>query len=200
MSTTFTAWTRRRWVTAAVLAPGLAALFAAAAPTRPPTTAAGWWAGLLLAAGVGSLVLASYVPVLGRRPDLGCTPCAAVSGVSLVGAVLAFASYGPQAGAPLLATVATGFGLMQRVTRQRSCAPPTPAPPMGAPDRLVEAPVGGRSPAVRDVDDQPARADARVGQGEHPERKPGTHAEAERGVALEAAGPGDLPEGPVPGH
>ena len=35
----------------------------------------------------------------------------------------------------------------------------------------------------------------RAGQGEHPERQPGADAEGQRRLALERAGPGDLPEG-----
>ena len=149
MLATLTAWPRRRWLVAGALAPLLAAAFAAAAPTRPSVAAGwGWWAGLVVAAGVGSLVLASYVPVLGRRPDLGCTPCAAMSGVTLFGALLAFASYGPQGSAPVLASVATGFGLLQRVTQQASCAtspPPAAGTPAatGVPADEAQAPTSG---------------------------------------------------------
>jgi hypothetical protein len=147
MLETFTTWTRRRWLVAAALAPLLAALFATAAPTRASWVAVGWWAGLLVAASVGSLVLASYVPLVGRRPDLGCTPCAAMSGVTLFGAVLAFATYGAQASAPLLAIVATGFGLVQRVTRQATCAtaprPPDTSAGTEAPADVSPAPTSG---------------------------------------------------------
>ena len=125
MLATFTTWNRRRWGTVAGALPVLAVAFAASASAvspLPSPSAVAWWAGLVAAAAVGSLVLASYVPLSGRRPDLGCTPCAAVSGVTLFGALLAFGSYGAQASGPLLAVVATGFGLVQRVTQQASCA------------------------------------------------------------------------------
>jgi hypothetical protein len=157
----FATWTRRRWVVAATLLPVLAVAFTLSAPALPPWTALGWWAGLVLAAGVGSLVLASYVPLVGRGLDLGCTPCAAVSGVTLLGAVLAFGTYGASASAPMLAVVATGFGLMQRVTQAASCATPVrpgavarsaeaepsvPSVPSAQTDARGETPMGPRRP------------------------------------------------------
>jgi len=116
----FTTWPRRRWTVAAVTAPLLGVVFALVAGP-PPATDVLWWLGLLAAAGVGSLVLASYVPATGWRPDLGCTPCAAMSGVTLFAAVYAFGTFGAEVSAPLVGLVATGFGLVQRLTQPETC-------------------------------------------------------------------------------
>src|SRR5258705_13377234 len=53
-------------------------------------------------------------------------------------------------------------------------------------------------PVVGDVDHEPA-VRTRAGQGEGAERKPGPDADAEGGLALEAAGVGDLAERAVAG-
>ncbi len=124
MTATFATWTTRRWSVAALLVPVLAVALAASSSTLPAATQVAWWAGLFVAAGLGALVLASYAPLVGRRPDLGCTPCAAVSGVTLFGALLAFDTYGAAASAPVLAVLATGFGLVQRINQAASCATP----------------------------------------------------------------------------
>ena len=117
----FTTWPRRRWAVASALAPVLAVLFALAAPDVPAASAVGWWLGLAVAASLAALVLASYVPAAGWRPDLGCTPCAAMSGVTTFAAAFAFATFGTEISAPLLATVASGFGLVQRLTQPETC-------------------------------------------------------------------------------
>ena len=117
----FSTWPRRRWLVAAGTAPALAVLFAVVAAARPGWSAVPWWAGLVVASGIGALVLASYVPASGWRPDLGCTPCAAMSGVTLFAATYAFGTFGATLSAPLLASVATGFGLVQRITQAERC-------------------------------------------------------------------------------
>ena len=119
--TSVATWPRRRWAVAVVLLPALAVLFAGATPTLPAASAVPWWLGLVAAASVGAVVLASYLPAAGWRPDLGCTPCAAMSGLTIFAATFAFATFGAEISAPLLATVATGFGLVQRLTRPEVC-------------------------------------------------------------------------------
>jgi hypothetical protein len=128
--TTFRSWPRRRWVTASVGLPvALLAFLAVAAPASAPgpwralAPAAPLWTALVaLAALAGSLTLASYVPVQGWRPELGCSPCAAVSGLTLLGALVVLDICGPDLSGPLLALVLTTSGLVQRMRQEPACA------------------------------------------------------------------------------
>lgn len=124
--TALRSWPRRRWVAALVAAPFLllAYLRAAALPsgaTAPATTPL-WVALVGLAVVAGSLALASYLPARGWRPDPGCSPCAAVSGLTLVGALVVLNGYGPDVSGPLLAALLTTFGLVQRLRQEPTCA------------------------------------------------------------------------------
>lgn len=98
------------------------AALAGAAGLPAADAGAGWSLLLLLAAALGSLTLASYVPRQGLRPDIGCSPCAAVSGLTLVGAVIVLDGYGGHLSGPLLALALTAFGLVQRLRQQPTCA------------------------------------------------------------------------------
>lgn len=119
------AWGRRRLVVGALLAPGLLALLVAAgggwAHGIPPL-----WVGLLAAvAVVGGLTLASYVPARGEswRDTLGCSPCAVVSGGTVLAAVFLVGQAPHQVGMALPALAVVLFGLAQRTSSTRdACA------------------------------------------------------------------------------
>jgi hypothetical protein len=76
------------------------------------------------AAVLGAGVLASYVPVVGRGLELGCTPCAMMSALTLVGATIALRNYGPDVAGPLVAGAVLLFGLTQRMSQPATCATP----------------------------------------------------------------------------
>jgi hypothetical protein len=118
------AWPPRRWFALVVLVPARGALMLAV--TRPAQLAAGpgWW--VLLAATVlaGAGTLASYVPASGVRPDTGCTPCAAVSALTVVAAVALLSDAGPDLTAVALAAAVSIFGLSQRLSQPRACLSP----------------------------------------------------------------------------
>jgi hypothetical protein len=122
MTAAFRAWPRRRWATALLALPLTVAAFTGAAGVTAQAAGAGWSVLLLLAAAAGSLTLASYVPRRGLRPDVGCSPCAAVSGLTLVGALIVLDGYGAHVSGPLLALAVTTFGLAQRLGQQPTCA------------------------------------------------------------------------------
>ncbi len=122
MTAVFRTWPRRRWVAALLALPFTVAAFIGAAGVPVGTAGQGWLAMVLLAATLGALTLASYVPQRGVRPDVGCSPCAAVSGLTLVGAAILLDGNGGDVSGPLLAVAATAFGLVQRVRQQPTCA------------------------------------------------------------------------------
>ncbi len=117
-------WPVRRWVTAAVVAPVLAAVLAIAGGGGP------WWGwpALVGISALAGLVVATYVPPpgAGRLIDVGCSPCATIAGgavaVSLILRINAAASAGAAAFALFLLTVA----LVQRLADSTSCATPRP--------------------------------------------------------------------------
>ena len=116
------AWPTRRWVAAAVLFPAVAAWFVVVAGSAGATMPAGWYALALVAAALGAGVLASYIPVTGVRPDLGCTPCATVAALTVVAASMVLGSYGADVTGPLIASAILLFGLVQRLREPVSCA------------------------------------------------------------------------------
>ena len=127
VTTALRSWPRRRWVAAVVAVPlVLLAFLRAAAPSGGVGAAATplWTTLVGLAAVAGSLALASYLPARGWRPELGCSPCAAVSGLTLVGALVVLNGYGPDVSGPLLAVLLTTFGLVQRLRQEPTCAQP----------------------------------------------------------------------------
>ena len=96
-----------------VLAGGLALAVGVLAHPDGPTT---WAAGIAVAV-LGATTLASYVPASGWRPDLGCTPCAVVSGLSAPLAVVVMTAGG---GAGIAAAIAAA-GLVQRLRQPATC-------------------------------------------------------------------------------
>lgn len=141
--TPFATWPRRRWLAFAVLLPVLGLLLVAAArPVAGPGPTPVAWAMVAVAAVAGAATLASYVPARGLRPDVGCTPCAAVSGLTVVAGLVAVQGAGADPTGPALAVAATLFGLVQRLKEPAVC--PTPA---GRATTREEQPVAGRENA-----------------------------------------------------
>ena len=86
-----------------------------------------WWALTVTAAVLGGGVVAGYVPERGGRPDLGCTPCAALSGLVLLGSTILISTYHSDLGGPALAVAITALGLVQRSASATRCVvPPRP--------------------------------------------------------------------------
>lgn len=112
----------RRKVAVAVLTPVLTAVFLAAAGVDIPALSGVWLLLVAVAAILGAAVLSTYVPHRGLRPEVGCTPCAAMSAMTVVGAVMALHSYGPALTGPVLAIAVTLFGLTQRLGQVDTCA------------------------------------------------------------------------------
>lgn len=120
----------RRKVAVAVLTPVLAVVLVAAAGRDLPARSGAWLLLVAVAALLGAAVLATYVPHRGVRPEVGCTPCAAMSAVTVVGAVMALRSSGPALTGAALAAAATLFGLAQRLGQADACGTAgTPPPP-----------------------------------------------------------------------
>jgi hypothetical protein len=118
-------WTPRRRLALVALFPLVAAWFVVVgrgAAAAPPS--AGWYAGAGVAALLGAAVLSSYLPVSGRRLDLGCTPCATLAALTLVGATMVLRSYGSELAGPLVAVALLLFGLTQRMNQPATCATP----------------------------------------------------------------------------
>ena len=114
-------WPTRRRVALAILSPLLATWFVAVGGATGSAPSAGWYAVTILAALLGAGVLATYVPVAGRVPDLGCTPCATLSALTVVGATFLLRSHGPDLAGPLLASAVLLFGLAQRMNQPAAC-------------------------------------------------------------------------------
>lgn len=118
----------RRIVVVAVLSPLLFVLLIAVAGGWTPGAPLGWTALVAVMALAAAATLASYLPRpgAGRKLEIGCTPCAAVAALSVVGAgaVLSTAPYDVSTAVMALAVV--GFGLMQRLTNPSTCVAPGP--------------------------------------------------------------------------
>ena len=119
-----TAWPLRRRMAVVVIAPALFVLLAAASGGWALATSPGWTALVALVALVCATTLAKYIPSpgAGLRPDLGCTPCAAVGAVSVL------ASFGVLSSAPhdvstavLALGISVVFGLVQRLNNPSTC-------------------------------------------------------------------------------
>jgi hypothetical protein len=118
----------RRKVAVVLLTPALAVVFLAAAGLRVPAVSSLWLVLVAVSAVLGAAVLATYVPHRGLRPEVGCTPCAAMSAMTVVGAVMALRAYGPALTGPALAVAVTLFGLTQRLGQVDTCATLGPVP------------------------------------------------------------------------
>jgi hypothetical protein len=116
------AWPARRRVAAVLFLPLVGAWFVTVGSSAHPSPSAGWYTLVMVAAVLGAGVLASYVPVVGRKPDLGCTPCAMMSALTVVGATMALRNYGTDITGPLVAGAVLLFGLTQRMSQPATCA------------------------------------------------------------------------------
>lgn len=78
-----------------------------------------WTALVVLTALGAAVVLASYLPAQGAglRLDLGCTPCAAASALTVVAATWFVHSSPHQVSGATAALAVVGFGLLQRLTQ-----------------------------------------------------------------------------------
>lgn len=122
MRTLLDAWPTRRRLAAVILLPAVAAWFVFVGTRAGVAPSAGWYAVAMVAAVLGAGVLASYVPLAGLRPDLGCTPCATMSVLTVVGATVALGNYGAAVEGPLVASAVLLFGLTQRLREPATCA------------------------------------------------------------------------------
>ena len=122
-------WPLRRRVALLALFPVVAAWFVvigrAAGPVPP---GAAWYAVVAPVALLGAAVLASYVPLTGRGLDLGCTPCAMFSGLTVLGATTVIHNYGAEIVGPLVGGAVLLFGLTQRMNQPGTCAAPVGGP------------------------------------------------------------------------
>jgi len=117
------AWPLRRRMAVALTAPVLFGLMVAASGGWAPTTSPGWTVLVAGAALACATTLATYLPRpgTGLRPDLGCTPCAAIAAVTVL------ASFGLLNSAPhdvstaVLALGVSAFGLVQRLNNPSTC-------------------------------------------------------------------------------
>ena len=118
------AWPLRRWLAfpVAVALLGVGYLTAVGVPVAALPVA--WLALALTAAGLGAAVLVSYLPSSGWRPVLGCSPCAAVAALTVLGSLVAVATYGPTFVGPALGAALTLFGFAQRLGGGDRCAVP----------------------------------------------------------------------------
>jgi hypothetical protein len=122
------AWPARRRLATLVLFPVVGAWFLLVGVSSPAAYPLGWYAAATVAAVLGAGVLASYLPVAGGGLDLGCTPCATFSALTLVGATMALRSYGADLAGPLVAIAVLLFGLSQRMGQPAACVAPAPEP------------------------------------------------------------------------
>ena len=116
-------WPVRRWVATAVATPLLSAVLAGFGwPSQPGVLLIALTIG---AAILGGLIVASYVPVTGRGIDLGCGSCAIMSGVTVLGAMVAMSTYPGSLLGPIGAATLMTFGLTRRLNQPSACAATT---------------------------------------------------------------------------
>ena len=118
-------WPRRRVLSALAAAPLVGAALAAVGGGLPGPV--GWAVLVGVASLIGAATLASYVPMrgTGRRLDIGCTPCAVVAALTLVGAAGILGGSPHDAASAALAVGLVAFGLLQRMTDPETCPVPT---------------------------------------------------------------------------
>jgi len=118
------AWPLRRRVVALLLVGPLAALYASVGPSLRV-----WWVlpAAVVSAALASVLLAGYVPEPGSRRllDAGCSPCAAVSGMAVLGSLVMRSTAPLEPGIALVAVLLVAFGLAQRLGAVGSCPAPS---------------------------------------------------------------------------
>ena len=117
-------WPRRRIGAAGILAPVLFGLLVQAGGGWSPAGSLGWLALVAVAAVLGAVTLASYVPIRGMswRDTLGCSPCAVVSGGTTVAAAFLLGASPHQISTALPAVAVALFGLVQRTGATTTCS------------------------------------------------------------------------------
>ncbi|WP_149202169.1 hypothetical protein [Actinotalea subterranea] len=118
-------WGRRRTVVTGALAPALLAALVAGGGGWAPLDAPAWTLTVALVALTGTAVLASYVPQAGQglRPDVGCGPCAAMAGMTVVAATVLVQSAPHEVPMALTGLLVVAFGLYQRLTGAAQTCP-----------------------------------------------------------------------------
>jgi hypothetical protein len=121
-------WPLRRTVAVAVLSPLLFVLLIASAGGWAPEASLGWTAIVAVMALAAAATLATYLPRpgAGRKLELGCTPCAVVAALSVLGAAVVLGTSPYDVSTAVLALVVVGFGLAQRLTNPSTCPAPGP--------------------------------------------------------------------------
>jgi len=111
-------WPRRRTIATAVLAPVLFAVLVTTGGGWMPVLAPLWTVLVGLTSIVGAATLSTYLPLPGQgpRPNVGCTPCAAMSAMTVLGAAWFLGSAPLQPMMAAVALAAVSFGLVQRLT------------------------------------------------------------------------------------
>ena len=117
-------WPRRRVLSGLLAVPVVGAALAGVGGGLPGPV--GWAALVGVASVIGAATLASYVPMrgTGRRLDIGCTPCAVVAALTLVGAAGILGGSPHDAASAALAVGLVAFGLLQRMTDPETCPVP----------------------------------------------------------------------------
>ena len=121
-------WPLRRLAAVAVLSPLLFVLLTSVAGGLTPGATLGWTALVALTALAGAATLATYLPRpgAGRTLEIGCTPCAAVAALSVLGAAVVLSTSPHDVSTAFLALVIVGFGLTQRLTNPSTCGRQAP--------------------------------------------------------------------------
>ena len=117
-------WPPRRRLAYPVAVAMLGVGYLTAVGVPATTLSKAWFALALTATGLGAAVLVSYVPASGWRPVLGCSPCAAFAALTVLGSLVAVATYGPTFVGPALGAALSLFGLAQRLGESDRCALP----------------------------------------------------------------------------
>ena len=104
-------------------APALFGLMVAASGGWALTPSPGWTAVVAGVAFACATTLATYLPRpgAGLRPDLGCTPCAAVAAVTVLASFGLLSSAPHEVSTAVLALGVSGFGLVQRLNNPSTC-------------------------------------------------------------------------------
>jgi hypothetical protein len=124
ISSLLDAWPPRRRVALVVLLPFVATWFVSLGQDGRAESSPAWYVVAMLASVLGAAVLASYVPVVGLRLEVGCSPCAAMAFLTFVGASIAMRQYGADIAGPLLSSALLLFGLTQRMSQPATCTAP----------------------------------------------------------------------------
>lgn len=117
------AWPLRRLIAVAVLAPVLLVVAVAASGGWALATSREWTALVVVVASASAMILATYLPRpgTGLRLEVGCTPCAAVAGMSVLASLGLLSSSPGDVPTAVLALGVVAFGLRQRLSNPSTC-------------------------------------------------------------------------------